>query len=70
MHPHGDELVICVSGAFTLIQENADGSWHSAPLDCGEYAINRAGVWHTASAQGPASALFVTPGIETQLRPR
>jgi len=69
MHPHGEELVVCVSGSFTLIQER-DGQTHSIDLASGEAAINPVGVWHTADARGPASALFVTSGLGTEHRPR
>jgi quercetin dioxygenase-like cupin family protein len=70
MHPAGDELVVCIAGALTLIQERADGSFHAEPLSAGEYAINPAGVWHTADVAEPATALFVTAGLATQHRPR
>lgn len=70
MHPEGDELVVCVSGEMTLIQEYPDGRLHSETLQAGQYAINPAGVWHTADVIRPASALFVTAGQDTQGRPR
>lgn len=70
MHPDGDELVVCLSGEMTLIQEFGDGRLHSEVLKAGEYLINPAGVWHTADLGEPASALFVTAGRGTQGRPR
>jgi hypothetical protein len=70
MHPSGDELVVCLAGTLTLIQENADGSFHAAALRPFEYAVNAAGTWHTADLDGPATALFVTAGEGTQHRPR
>ncbi|MGF7155898.1 cupin domain-containing protein [Novosphingobium gossypii] len=70
MHPGGDELVVCLSGEMTLIQEYPDGRLHSETLQAGQYAINPAGVWHTADVIRPASALFVTAGQDTQGRPR
>jgi D-serine deaminase-like pyridoxal phosphate-dependent protein len=39
-------------------------------LRAGEYAINDAGVWHTADVQEHATALFVTAGMGTQIRAR
>ena len=70
MHPHGDEVVVCLSGAITLVQEMADGTQTTTPLCAGDYAINPAGVWHTADADGPASLLFITAGMGTQHRER
>lgn len=70
MHPVGDELVVCLDGAITLIQELPDGRFHSAMLRPFEYAINPAGTWHTADVAEPAKALFITAGQDTQHRPR
>lgn len=70
MHPKGDEVVLCVSGSITLIQEQADGSNSEITLGPGEYAINPPGVWHTADIAEAASALFITSGLGTEHRPR
>ncbi|GGZ12080.1 cupin domain-containing protein [Novosphingobium colocasiae] len=70
MHPEGEELVVCLSGTITLIQEAADGAIGTVVLAAGQYAINPAGVWHTADVSGPVTALFVTAGIGTQHRER
>lgn len=70
MHPLGDELVVCLAGTITLIQQRADGSFHSETLSDGEFIINPAGTWHTADVAGQATALFVTAGQGTQHRPR
>lgn len=70
MHPAGDEVVVCVSGGITLIQEEADGAHRSITLGPGEYAINPAGTWHTADVADPAVALFITAGLGTEHRPR
>ena len=39
-------------------------------LRTGEYAINPPGVWHTADVESEATALFITAGLGTELRPR
>ena len=39
-------------------------------LEKGEGVVNSAGVWHTADVAGPATALFITAGLGTELRPR
>ena len=70
VHPHGDELVICLTGAITVLQERPNGSVNAIALGPGEYAINPAGVWHTADIDAFASALFVTAGLGTSHRPR
>ena len=69
MHPAGDEVVVCTAGGITLLQELPDGRIESVRLEAGEYAINSAGVWHTADTDG-ATALFITAGIGTRHRPR
>src|SRR5687767_10741444 len=69
MHPKGAELVACVEGAITLHQE-IDGEVHLAKLAAGQAIINPPGVWHTADVDGQASALFVTAGVGTEIRPR
>ena len=70
MHPAGDEVVLCLSGAMTLIQEFADGRRATVEIAAGEYVINPPGVWHTADIAGAASALFITAGMGTEHRPR
>lgn len=70
VHPAGDEVVVCLAGELTLLQELEDGSARSIPLAAGQYAINPAGVWHTANTVGPASALFIAAGQGTRHRDR
>lgn len=70
MHPKGAEMVLCTSGAMTLIQEMADGSQKRTDLASGEYAINAPGVWHTADVEKEATALFITAGEGTEHRER
>lgn len=69
MHPKGHEVVVCTAGTLTLIQE-IDGQERRVVLQPGEYAINDPGVWHTAEVDGPATALFITAGMGTEMRPR
>ena len=70
MHPHGSEVVICISGSITLYQEKPDGSVEAIKLGPGQYAINKAGTWHTADVNEDATALFITAGMGTEHRPR
>jgi uncharacterized cupin superfamily protein len=69
MHPSGHELVACVAGRITLHQE-IDGDDRVAVLESGQAIVNAPGVWHTADVDGPATALFVTAGRGTRVRPR
>ena len=69
MHPHGEELVVCISGPITLIQETL-GDTLEVALATGDAVVNPAGVWHTADATGPATALFITAGMGTEVRSR
>jgi quercetin dioxygenase-like cupin family protein len=65
----GSELVVCTDGEMTLVQE-VEGQEIRTTLRAGEYAINDAGVWHTADVREHATALFVTAGMGTQIRAR
>jgi len=70
VHPYGAEIVICTEGRITLIQQATDGSETRITLGPGDYAINPPGVWHTADIAEPATAIFITPGLDTDHRPR
>jgi quercetin dioxygenase-like cupin family protein len=69
MHPFGSEVVLCTHGQITLHQE-IDGSVRTVVLGPSEAVINPPGVWHTADVSGPCTALFITPGLGTETRPR
>src|SRR5690606_25461396 len=54
MHPEGEELVVLLSGAVTLIVER-DGRELSARLDApGRAWLNRRGDWHRAVVHEPS----------------
>jgi len=71
MHPGGDEIVVCVDGAIELVQE-MDGRHLTTALGPGQWAVNKAGTWHTANvAEGSTtSCVFITSGLGTQHRSR
>lgn len=69
MHPVGDEVVLVTQGELVLIQELPDGEKRTT-LKAGDYAINPAGVWHTADAEAAVTALFITAGMGTVHRGR
>jgi quercetin dioxygenase-like cupin family protein len=70
MHPLGAEVVVCIQGQITLIQEMPSGRVEHISLSEGDYAINPPGVWHTADLDAPATALFITAGEGTQNKGR
>ena len=69
MHPKGSEVVVCLKGHLTLIQER--GTEHvRIEIPEGAAAVNPPGIWHTADVSGPTTALFITAGEGTAGRPR
>lgn len=70
MHPAGAEVVICTHGAMVLVQEWPDRRRETVALAAGDYAINPAGIWHTADVAEAATAIFITAGEGTEHRPR
>lgn len=68
-HPAGDEVVICLSGRMTVIQE-IDGGHEPIGLGPCEAMINPSGVWHTADVREPVRFMTITPGQGTEHRPR
>ena len=69
MHPRGDELVLCLAGRIVLTQEIA-GEHRQVTLEPQQAVVNPPGVWHTADVSAPATALFITAGAGTEIRPR
>lgn len=68
-HPAGDEVVACLSGRMTLIQE-LDGRHEQVVLGPCEAVVNPRGVWHTADVHEPVTFMTITPGQGTEHRPR
>lgn len=70
MHPHGEELVLLLSGSATLFCE-VESKVQSYCLErTGEYVLVPKGAWHTADTDAQTRMLFLTPGKDTQHRPR
>ena len=68
IHPHGDEIVILLSGEVTFVLQLEAGD-ESILLDQdGSYVIVPKNVWHTARTKGNAKLLFITPGEGTENR--
>ena len=72
VHPNGAEVVICIAGRITLIQQFPDERQECVTLDPGDYAINPPGVWHTVDTKPSeeATCIFITAGEGTSHRPR
>ena len=67
-HPTGEELVMLLSGAATLILEDA-GEERTVDLsEPGQYVLVPKGVWHTATTSVSTTMLFLTPGDGTEHR--
>ena len=67
MHPAGEELLIVLSGAATLLLDEPTGE-RSVRLGQGEAYLVPRGIWHRFLARGPARVLFVTYGEGTEHR--
>jgi mannose-6-phosphate isomerase-like protein (cupin superfamily) len=68
-HPGGDEVVVCLSGRFDVVQE-LDDREVTIPLTPGTAMINPRGVWHRGVVHEPGDGLFITPGRGTEHKPR
>lgn len=68
-HPAGEELVLLLSGAATLVLEEAGQERAVELTRAGCYVLVPANVWHTARTAVSTTMLFVTPGAGTEHRP-
>jgi len=68
-HPHGDEVLICVSGELAFDIEHADGRQEQVELGAGRTLVMPAGAWHRGRGEGPAELIAVTAGRGTDHRP-
>jgi mannose-6-phosphate isomerase-like protein (cupin superfamily) len=68
-HLAGEELVLLLSGAATIVLDESNGK-RSVLLDqVGDYVLVPTGVWHTAQTTVATTLLFLTPGAGTEHRP-
>jgi quercetin dioxygenase-like cupin family protein len=61
MHPHGDEIIVLLSGVTTLNFKFPHGEKSVTLSDEGAYIIVPRGIWHTVKAKGSCKLLFITP---------
>lgn len=69
IHPHGDEIVMLLSGSATFILDVDGEKQHVHLSRAGEYAIIPRNTWHTAHVVDMARVLFITPGEGTRHKP-
>ncbi len=67
VHPLGDEPVLVVDGALTLLVE-VDGVEQACHLEAGTWGVVPAGVWHRALVHHPTRVVHLTPGRGTRHR--
>lgn len=68
MHPHGDEIVMCLSGEIELVLERG-AIQESVLVGPGRAVVVPRGAWHTAIVHHPGHMLHVTCGEGTEHRP-
>ena len=68
-HPGGDELVMLLSGAVTLVLDVMGEEQSVLLTEPGAYVLVPRGTWHTAKTSVPTTMLFLTPGAGTEHRP-
>lgn len=68
-HPVGEEVVVACSGRHRFVQEADDGE-QIIELTSGQALVNPRGVWHTADSTEAGWVLTITPGLDTEHRPR
>jgi len=68
-HPAGEEVVMLLAGAATLVIEEAGGERSVQLNSPGDYVLVPQGTWHTARTIVPTTMLFLTPGKDTEHRP-
>ena len=68
MHPNGDELHVCVSGAMRAVLEHDDGELEAIDFAAGETCLVPRGVWHRLEAGEPSRIVSVTFGEGTRHR--
>jgi mannose-6-phosphate isomerase-like protein (cupin superfamily) len=69
MHPHGEEVLVMLSGAITMVFDDPGGEKRVA-LEEGKACVVPRGTWHRAIVHTPGKMLGITYGRGTDHRPR
>ena len=67
-HPDGDEFLLVLSGAMTVVLEEGSGR-REVPVKAGEAFVVPTGVWHTFLVSEPGELIFATAGNGSEHRP-
>ena len=67
-HPSGDEVVHVTAGSMEFVLELPEGT-RTMTLRQGQTVVVPRGTWHTARNAAACTALFVTYGEGTEVRP-
>ncbi len=65
VHPHGDEIVVLLSGSVQMTLRHAHGERTTTLQQPGDFVVIPRNIWHTAQVAEPSQVLFVTPGEAT-----
>lgn len=68
MHPAGDEVLLLLSGAVTVVLENPAGVERYA-LSAGEAFTVPRGCWHRIEVRAAGDLVFMTAGAGTEHKP-
>jgi mannose-6-phosphate isomerase-like protein (cupin superfamily) len=69
LHPDGDELLVLVSGAASVVFLGDGGEERSVELAAGQAIVVPRGVWHRVIPKGTIDLIHVTPGPRGDWRP-
>jgi len=69
MHPHGEEILVLLSGKLTMVFDEAGGERH-VELEEGRACVVPRGTWHRAIVHTPGKLLGITYGRGTEHRDR
>lgn len=67
-HPAGEELVMLLSGAATVVLEESGQEQAIQLSSPGSYVLVPQNVWHTARTAVQTTMVFLTPGAGTEHR--
>jgi mannose-6-phosphate isomerase-like protein (cupin superfamily) len=70
MHPHGEEVLVLLSGEVTFILDEGGGAEGRVRLTAGRACVIPRGTWHRAEVHEPGRLVGVTYGRGTEHRPR
>jgi len=68
MHPNGEEMLICLSGAMRVIEE-VNGAERETVLPAGHVHAVKHGLWHRICVEAPGRMMHLTWGEGTEHRP-